>query len=1112
MKGGKSSFYRSARIRIVLAAILFFVAAPPASAITLDRTTYTLGDPSPLIIAPDGSGPVALYDLNNSDTPIFDLAGLDPGANINYFGIAAGSYSIVELSSYDIPCYAYAQSYNDCKAAPEFVSEFLFTVVSPQSGGGAGGEPVPEVNAPAGGIAQYAPEIEISAPKAGDVLSRAGTISYKATDRNDGGAPKEKELYGLAQDPVTLFYSDALAEWDSGRSIGRADKMLIATSQPAEASYAWDASALVPGIFYRIIADVADVAGAFAETASELFTVDFSAPTFIVKADPPATQGKDVTVSIDASEHLKEPPTVIVTQAGATAATLSMAGEGSYYKGTYAVIKGHDGIATITVSGKDAAGNVGTAIVSGGTFAVGVNPPPAPRISSPRDNAVVGTSTVAVTGSARSDTTVTLTVNGTDEYAASSSPDGSFAISGIRLSKDMNRGENVLSVSARDRAGLSSEAAPIRVKYNIAPTVAVSSPAENASVGATTALTARAADENGDSLAFTYEIIPAGESAAARAATSTESAWRVVGDAIPTASFSWDSTEAEDGQYFLRVVADDGIEKAYSAPVAFSVRNTLPFFRFEDGRKTLTNQRSVTVVGRALAPESVSPLSAIAKVEYSVDNGKKWNPVSLASGGGTPAARFTATFDGLAEGTKSVLWRVKDSRNFYGRASHPIIVDTTAPRAPLVDRPSGNAFITGADDEDASRSGLQISVAGTAEPQSVVTLRAPDATMTTKAMPDGRFTFRSVDIPRRGPNRLEVTAADGAGNTSAAAVSNVMYDNPPVATILAPKPFRGLTGKALASWSVSDADGDPIRSIALEYRRGQGAFTALPIRQDAHSFAFDVSALPEAADYQLRLSASDGIATGTDLVRFSVDNSPPTLSSFSLDAPTLGENGVLRAHGEARDALSGIEYVEYAVSEGGVEPESFTTALLTSGFLQGSATFAIKHPEPLADGAYIIYARAVDAAGNVSRPLSRAFVVDTSPPRIGSFSASSQGTRIAPDEHGSISLYSGAKALFEISLEGDTDAASLLVGSTSIPLAKDIASGLWRATIDTGAVGTTTLALSAEDNMHNAFTNKPIGALVASERPAAAPGQPARSAARAVWEFLQSAIRRILAL
>jgi len=82
------------------------------------------------------------------------------------------------------------------------------------------------------------------------------------------------------------------------------------------------------------------------------------------------------------------------------------------------VVPGHDGAATITVAGTSTAGNMGSTIVSGGTFAVGVNPPPKVHVTSPLPNSVVGTSSVTLTGTTRFDTTVVIKVNGTDIYKA----------------------------------------------------------------------------------------------------------------------------------------------------------------------------------------------------------------------------------------------------------------------------------------------------------------------------------------------------------------------------------------------------------------------------------------------------------------------------------------------------------------------------------------------------------------------------------------------------------------------------------------------------------------------------------------------------------------------
>ena len=1053
-----------------------------AEAITLNKSGYFEGEE---ILTTSGGAAAILYNIT-SDAPMILKFGYEANwdVNRNDFGdlvLTESRYVIMEHTSPDIPCYQSQQSIDECRQAPEFINEFFFSVElppPPPDGGGSSTDEVP--NTPSAGTPQYGPSISIFSPKVGTIFSHLGTISYTATDRNDQGNQSERDVYGLLKTPVTLYYSDKIAEWYSGgASIAPDLKTLIAEKQPAEASYSWSITDLIPGVFYRIIANVIDAAGTSGETVSDFFTVDFTAPTFITRANPPATQGKDVTISVDVSENLQEAPTITVTQAGGKAVSLVMTGQGSHYEGTYIISKGYDGVANVTVSGTDVAGNVGTTIVSGGTFAVGINPPPAPSVVSPQNNVVVGTSMVAVAGTLpRSDTVAVLLVNGIDTYVASSTQNGVFTISNIRLSKDTNHGLNVLSVRARDQTGLMSEAMPIQIKYNIAPTVAISLPTDKAIVSATVALTARAGDENTDPLLFTYQIIPAQDFDATVAATSTKNEWNIIGDALPAPSFSWDSTEVEDGQYFLRVMADDGFAKTYSNPTPFSIHNTLPFFRFEDGRKTITNLSTAAIVGRAITPSAISPQPTVKTVEYSLDNGNKWKLVPLISGSGTPEVRFSVTFTDLREGTQGILWRAKDSRNLSGRTSHPVIVDTKAPFAPIVNSPANNTLVSNNKDENASKEGLQISISGTAEPQSVVILQNESTTLTEKVRVDGSFIFRAVDVPHRGTNQFKIIARDEALNTSIASIVNVVYDNPPTVSILAPKPFRGLMGKATVSWRITDADNDSIKNVTLGYRRGHEAYKLLPIDQAKNSFAFDASAFPEANDYQLRLAANDGMATGTDTVNFSVDRTPPVLSSFTLGASVLGEGDVLLGRGMAQDSLSGIEYVEYAVTQD-KNPASFSTALLTSGFLQENATFTLKYPTKIEDGTYTVYVRAVDAAGNVSPMLSRIVTVDASPPRIGSFDVMAQEVRIVPDARGAISLYKGMKTLFEVSLEGDTNSASLTLGSTTIPLEKDIVSGLWQATVDSGSTGTTTIYISAEDKTRNVLIRTPIGSFVA---------------------------------
>ncbi len=1014
------------------------------------------------------------------------------GDNIGNSG--CGSPATVSLSTQDGRVYAIleldntgscvSESYNSCRSQSFVKGEVFFTVSQTAIPGRMG-------------VVTYDPEVTIFSPVEGAIFSHEGIIDYSAKDRNDLGNEEERTIFGLRANPVSIYYSDKIGEWDH-LLIPAEDKVLIAKDLPAKGPYAWRIKGLVPGVFYRIVVDAVDKLNIIGQAVSGLFTVDFDAPTFTVRVDPPVTRKEPVTIIVDASKALVKAPVVTVTQRGGKPVAITMKGKNEHYEGVYAIQDGYDGIASVSVEGVDRAGNSGSTIVSGGNFAIGIDPPPKPRITFPRDGDVVATSTTAVFGTTREDTRIVLRVNGVDTYSATSSAEGTFVVPNVRLNKAENRGVNTISVAALDVVGTPSGETSVKVKFNVPPTLVLVRPKETDVLSAETALEVSAGDENKDPLLFTYELIaardydPALESAASattsaaptlpREKTGKRNEWVVIADGVPSSRFSWDSSEFEDGEYFLRAAAYDGTAKVYTVARRIRVHNTSPVFRFEDGRKTITGTTTALVVGRVFTPQDVSPRPVITKAEYSTDNGKSWSTIRFISGSSTPEARFSVTFSNLKEGVYGVLWRVKDSRGLFGLASHPILVDKTPPVPPLIMSPKVKTVLSDADDSNSSKSGFQIDISGTAEPQSTLELAVGSTILKGKTGVTGDFMFRDVDVIVRGPYTIQMRARDEAGNKSAASVRDFIYDNPPEISILNPKQFRALKGRSTVSWRMSDADNDQIQNVSLSYRRGGGAFKTLPIDTSKNSFEWDVSAFPEGRDYQIKLEASDGLTTSQRIVDFSIDTTPPSVSSLTLVNSAIGKGGVLEVQGSASDALSGIEFIEYALSdpENIQKEREWFTGLVTSGFLQQRATFSIKRGTNLVDGVYQLLVRGVDAAGNVSSEVSRDVTVDTIPPRIGSFGVMYKGVRISPDENGNISAYTHMPLMFEVSLEGDTEAASVAIGSATYALKKNLATGLWEASIETP--GDAPIRISAEDAVHNKITGKEVGAFVPIDR------------------------------
>ncbi|NDG97997.1 MAG: hypothetical protein EBY11_08665, partial [Proteobacteria bacterium] len=114
---------------------------------------------------------------------------------------------------------------------------------------------------------------------------------------------------------------------------------------------------------------------------SPALTVDNTSPTYAVTYSRAAPlKAGAVTITVTASEALSAAPVISIDQPGTTdISSVTMSGNGPYTyaytifadnAGAYA-----DGTATVSVSGTDLAGNTGTTVTSGGTFAIDTTAP-----------------------------------------------------------------------------------------------------------------------------------------------------------------------------------------------------------------------------------------------------------------------------------------------------------------------------------------------------------------------------------------------------------------------------------------------------------------------------------------------------------------------------------------------------------------------------------------------------------------------------------------------------------------------------------------------------------------------------------------------------------------
>lgn len=948
-------------------------------------------------------------------------------------------------------------------------------------------------------IRSYTPEVTILFPKIGSIFSTDMLVDYSVTDKNDSGSETEKNTKGLNVNPVSIFYSDKISEWYN-QIIELSNKTLIKADLPAIGTYKWSVKDLVPGTFYRIIVDAIDRAGLTGEMVSDLFTVDFTTPLFNVSTDPTLVKKGDVKILVEASENLQKLPIVKVTQRGGKTIIVKMNGKDSTYEGTYTVSEGYDGTAKIEVEGTDLAGNVGKELISGGTFSIGVNPPPKPIISSDINKTVTYQATTTLSGTVREDTEVIFSLNGTSTITIKPDAKGNFTVKNIVLDKLKNNGVNYLSIVSRDILGNTSESSNIEIKYNIAPKISIVGPTVGQILSNQTSITTKTTDENFDSLIFTYQIISSSDFNS----NNLNNNWNTISKDVPSGSLTYDTTEVDDGDYFIRASVTDGYATATSSPVRITIKNTLPYFRFENGRKTVTKNSEVTITGKALISPSMVNTTSIKNISYSLDGGDEWIDVKFDNDIPITEQKFSVSFSNLDEGIHTIMWRVQDNKNTIGRGSHVIIVDTTAPKVPITKTPKNNALITNDSDENLRKDGIQISIKGTAEAGSIVSLIFNNQTYTTKALPLGDYSFTGITIDKRGKQSLQFFATDESGNKSETKILSLIYNNPPIINIINPKPFRGLSGKAVISWNVTDFDSDEIKNVIVSYRNIGGTFKTLVSNGKANgTYTWDTTTLPEYNNYELKISASDSLSTSSAIVSFIIDRSPPTLLTFNLKKEMIDKKVNFSGDGTVSDGVSGIEFVEYSIK--GIdeaERSPWYKGIITKGYLQKKASFYIKYPKDLADSSYTVFVRAVDIAGNISNEISKNINIDRTSPRIGSFFIIKNDLKLIPDQDGNISFYKNSKFSFSVSIEKDTKTAQLIIDYYKVELNRNITSGLWEATSSISTEYPLDILVTAEDDSGNISSNKKIGLFKSvNEGNVTSEEQPISSARIRVYKF-----------
>ena len=704
--------------------------------------------------------------------------------------------------------------------------------------------------------------------------------------------------------------------------------------------------------------DVAPVTGAVADNGSS------NDPTLTIGGT--AEAGSTVTI------YDTDGTTVLgtgVATGGVFTITTSVLGEGAH---------------ALTATASDAAGNQSAASTAFQVI-IDTSAPVAPVIVSVTDDVAPVTGLVANNGSSN-DTTLTIggtaeagstvtvyDTDGTTVLGTGVATGGAFTIT----TSVLGEGTHTLTARATDAAG--NQGASSTAFHVTIDTVAPVAPSITAfSVDSGTA---------GDHLTNDKTLTLSGTAGAAGNTVEIFQDGVSIGTTVADVGGNWslaDASSLVDGAYQFTARATDGAGNQGPLSAAFQVTidATAP------GAPTFG---SVT--------DNVAPVIGLV-----ADNGSSNDPTLSIDGTAEPGSTVTVydtdgttvvgtgvatggagpiTTSALSEGAHTLTLKATDAAGNQSAASTAfhVTIDTVAPSAPVIDSVTDDvAPVTGAVADNGSSNDPTLTIGGTAEAGSTVTIYDTDGTtvLGTGVATGGVFTI-TTSVLDEGAHALTATASDAAGNQSAASTAfqviidtsgaavapvivSVTDDAAPVTGLVAnngssndPTLTIGGTAEAGSTVTVYDTDGTTVLGTGVA-TGGAFTITTSVLGEGAHALTARAT---DAAGNQ------GAYATAFHVTIDTVAPVAPSITAFSVDSGTAGDHltndTTLTLSGTAGAAGNTVEIFQDGVSIG-------TTVADVGG------NWSLADATSLVDGAYQFTARATDGAGNQG-PLSAAFQV-----------------------------------------------------------------------------------------------------------------------------------------
>lgn len=513
----------------------------------------------------------------------------------------------------------------------------------------------------------------------------------------------------------------------------------------------WSATGSFASGAHTVAAVARDRAGNASPPSAEIsFTIDTAAPgppTITVPADGSAVRTASVTVS-----GLAEPLTTVKVFEGEMLRGSASATSSGDWSLAIAFADGEHTIrATATRSGNESPPSDATA------FEVDTIVPVAPAITTPPSGATLGTTSVAVGGTAEPGSLVRVYEGAGIRGEGPADATGAWAATITAAS-----GSHTITARSFDRAGnVSAASAPSTFTVDLAapPAPDITAPLEGA-FSASSDVTVRGIAEAASNVTV-YE-----DGASIGSATAdAQRFWSLGG------SFA-------DGPHHIVATATDraGNTSAPSAERSFTVDATAPV----PPSITTPVEEQVLSASSILVGGAAEPGADVTVREGSTLLGRE-------AAGPTGAWSLTLSF---ADGRHTISATATDAAGHESAASaRTFTVDTTPPAPPVFTLPAQNAVLTT----------TAVAIGGTAEAGALVDVADGGVPLAqTTATGSGQWSL-TVSLAE-GTHDLTATATDAAGNTSApSAVRRVTVDTAatgrhPYPRLLAPAAFRVFTG------------------------------------------------------------------------------------------------------------------------------------------------------------------------------------------------------------------------------------------------------------------------------------------------------------------------------